>query len=149
MKTALLRPTALDPATQGKIVSLLADGHFMGVACRASGITYRGLRHWQRRWEGGDPMAERFDDFFREVERASAIGEVLALARVRSGEPGWRSAAWFLGRRFPGPWGRKARAVARGVDVGRMSEEELRPVVGEGNVEGPRGVDGDGGIDHE
>jgi hypothetical protein len=126
MNSVLERPTVFDAATRERIVSLLALGSFAATACRAAGVSYQGYRRWQRMWEEGDPKAERFAGFFEAAARASAMAEVEALSKVRSGRPGWRSSAWFLGRRFPGRWGRKARLIPRGVDVKRLTDEKLR-----------------------
>lgn len=109
MGSSLEKLTALDLKTQQQIINLLSVGNYITVACKAAGITYRGFRHWQKRWEEGDPDAMRFDEFFQAVYQATALGESNALIRLQAGGPSWQAQAWFLERRFHQRWGRKDR----------------------------------------
>ena len=105
----LVKPAALSPECQQSIIELLSRGNYLSTACEASGITYNGFRWWQVRWEQGDKDAQKYDDFFKAIKRASAIAEVDALDVVRNGNPAWQGNGWFLERRFPKRWGRKDR----------------------------------------
>jgi hypothetical protein len=104
------RPYALDAATQRRIVRSLAAGQFLKTACREAGTTYDTFRRWRDRVEAGDPGAERFAPFFAEVDKTLARCEEDAVSVVIAGKDGWRGAAWYLERRFPGRW-RKSRTV--------------------------------------
>lgn len=110
MNSDLQRPRALTIDVQRKIIELLAAGNYLQVACEASGLTYDCFRHWQKRWEQDDPIAQEFADFFKAIKVAVSHGECKALGDVRHGQQGWQSAAWFLERRFPNRWGKQERA---------------------------------------
>ena len=128
MGTQLQRPRALSREVQQRIITLLAEGNYLFVACEAAGLTYSGFRHWQRRWEDGDPVAQEFADFFESVKRAVAVGEVNALRELTAGDPGWQSRAWFLERRFPQRWGRKDRTPVQPKPpkpIDQMTPDEL------------------------
>jgi transposase len=128
MKNALELPTALSPEVQQRIVALLAEGNYLSTACGAAGITYHTFRWWQRRWQEGDPDAQRFDEFFRVVDVASKAAESNALGRIRTGEPNWQANAWFLERRFPQRWGRQERQalpVKPPKPLDQMTDDEL------------------------
>lgn len=130
MGTEIQPLTALDERTQSAILGFLAEGNYLKVACEAAGITYRGFRHWQRRVEDGDPEAtSRFGDFFAKVNQAVPIGEAVALANLRRGDPGWQAQAWFLERRFPKRWGKQDRPEVSPQVVTKMSDEELETIV--------------------
>jgi hypothetical protein len=119
------RPTVLDPATQAEVLCLLESGAFRSSACRAAGISYRAFRYWEKLWEDGDGRAARFGKFFESVGRAETRIEVARLAEVRSGGPGWRAAAWLLGRRFPERWGRRASSPVPSENVTKLGDDEL------------------------
>lgn len=123
----LARPTVLSPEVQLAIVTALAEGNYLATACQAAGITYSGFRWWQKRWEEGDPVAQRFADFFESVNRASAVAERSALGGVRAGSPGWQGEAWFLERRFPRRWGKRDRAPVPATprDLTKMTDDDL------------------------
>jgi hypothetical protein len=111
MKTTLAPLTTLDHEVQQNIITLLTKGNYLKTACIAAGITYSGFRHWQKRWEDGDPAAtERFGEFFSKIETAVRIGEAAALDRLMSGGPNWQAQAWFLERRFAPRWGKQDRS---------------------------------------
>jgi len=125
-KTALRRPYVLTPEVQGSIIEFLTHGNFLRTACEAAGTTYRCFRHWQRRWEGGNPDAQIFADFLHAIKKAVALGEINALRNVLAGGPGWQGSAWFLERRFPERWARKDIIVVKGVrDLSELTDDEL------------------------
>lgn len=128
MGTKLAKLTALSDTVQRAILEHLKQGNYIGTACQASGITYRGFRGWQKRWEEGDPAADRFALFFEAVPIAIAAGEAYALADLRRGAPGWQAQAWFLERRFPSRWAKKDQLIIKGKDVAKLSDEELESI---------------------
>lgn len=101
------RPTVLTPEAQRIITNAVAEGSHLSVACRAAGITYSNFAHWRKRCEEGDETAQRFADFFDDIKRASSVAEIMALSKLKEGEQGWQSLAWFLERRFPDRWGKR------------------------------------------
>jgi hypothetical protein len=128
----LPRPYALTVDVQGQIVASLREGNYVSVACRAAGTTYDTFRHWERRWEDGDPVAQQFADFFMASRKAQALAETEALRRVREGAPGWQGSAWYLERRFSARWGRRATIAVDGPrlleDLSKLTDEELEAI---------------------
>jgi hypothetical protein len=109
----LARITVLTPEIQRVIIEALAVGSYLTVACEAAGISRQAFDHWRKRCEDGDPNAQGFADFFAAVKKASGLAELSALQRISLGTMNWQSAAWYLERRFPKRWGRKAEAKQR------------------------------------
>jgi transposase len=127
MSTDLARPYVLTAETQATIIELLAQGNYVTTACARAGITRFCFYHWRRRWEAGDPDAQKYDDFFNACEKASAQAEASALVEVRAGAPGWQGNGWFLERRFPKRWGKQDRSPVPPPDkpLKDMTDEEL------------------------
>lgn len=130
MKTKLQRPYVLTPETQATIVLSLAEGNYIKTACEGAGTTYDCFRHWQRRWEEDDPVAQEFADFFKAVKKAVAQGEENALRTVVAGDTGWQGSAWFLERRFPKRWCKKDHLTLKSenVDVKTLTDAELEAI---------------------
>lgn len=110
MGKSLARITVLTPQAQKVIAESLAEGNYLTTACSLAGISTDTFYHWKNRHDAGDPGASDYSDFFGEVKKASAFAEVMALRAIRTGGFGWQGSAWFLERRFPKKWGRKAEA---------------------------------------
>ncbi len=104
MGRELDRPAVLTPEVQKEIVRLLGEGNYLAVACRAAGTTRQTFHYWKRLFLDGVEHAQVYAAFFEACDRALAEGETNALARLRTGRPGWQAAAWFLGRRYPRRW---------------------------------------------
>jgi len=120
------RPHALTPEVQEHILRLVGQGNFVETAVAASGITKQCLYNWRKRLAKGDPVAERYREFFDALKTALALGEVAALRQVLAGGAGWQRWAWFLERRHPHHWARKDMIIIKGVrDLGELSDEEL------------------------
>jgi hypothetical protein len=99
---------------QARIVRALAEGSYLSTACRAAGISTDTWYYWRRLCKIGVAYAQVYADFYGACARASAVVEASALAVVRSGRPDWRGAAWFLERRFPARWGKRATIKHKG-----------------------------------
>jgi hypothetical protein len=111
---SLPRPRVLTPDVQARIVRGLAEGSYLASACRAAGISTDTWYYWRRLCKNGVAHAQVYAGFYGACARASAVVEASALEVVRSGRPDWRRAAWFLERRFPERWGKRAAIKHKG-----------------------------------
>jgi hypothetical protein len=64
MGSQLDRPTVLTPETCKLIIEYIGQGNYLRVACEAAGLTYAGFSWWRKRYEDGDPDAQKFADAF-------------------------------------------------------------------------------------
>jgi hypothetical protein len=131
VRNKLDRIYVLDEKIQQEILDFLSEGNYLYVACEAAGTSYDCFHHWQRRWEDDDPVAQVFDNFFKAVKKAIALGEVNNLRTVTRGELGWQSAAWKLERRSHKRWGKKEIVVIQkgsDFDPSTMTDDELREI---------------------
>src|SRR4051812_37873519 len=81
------RPYVLTPAVRETIIDSLARGNFIATTCRLGGIAPSTFYRWRKRVAEGDPVAERFADFYRHVNMVLAQFEVRAVAAVTEGDP--------------------------------------------------------------
>ena len=51
-------------------------------------------------------IVSQFTELLDLVQKAEAEAVFEALVRIRKGDDGWESAAWWLARRYPREWGR-------------------------------------------
>jgi hypothetical protein len=132
------KPHALTVASQKTIVESLAEGNFLVVACRRAGLSVRPYYYWRKLLEAGAEHAGVYREFYAACDKASAVAEMNALAAIRAGMPGWQGSSWFLERRFPTRWGRKAEITLRGIpaDLSALTDEQLEAL--ERSVSGRR-----------
>jgi lambda repressor-like predicted transcriptional regulator len=95
----------LTPEIAQHIVAGLAAGSFLKTVAGQVGVTPRTLRNWLRRGQSEDEPF--YAEFARAVARAEAIGEGAALERIWVAR-NWQASAWFLERRWPQRYGRRA-----------------------------------------
>jgi len=122
------RPRSLTREVQALILELLKAGNFLDTACLAAGTTRHCFYHWRRRWMAGDPDAQEYGEFFNNIKKAIAVGEVTLVAKVTRAGPNWQAAAWMLERRHYRRWGKKDVVVVKGArkkDLSDLSDEEL------------------------
>jgi hypothetical protein len=129
--TDLQRPYVLTRQTQARILRSLIRGNYITTAIKASGISIEGYYHWYRRWRDGDPGAQKFNDFFETIKRASAHGEQVALRNIQDDPANWQRWAWFLERRHHQNWGKKETVVVKGAkrDLSNLSDDELDDII--------------------
>lgn len=101
------RPESLTKDVQKQILKHVRDGNFFEPSCVASGVSRDTVDYWQRRYEAGEEVAQKYADFFVALARARAEAELEAVVDVKTGRPGWQGQAWFLERRYRGRWGQR------------------------------------------
>jgi len=123
------RPPKINEERIEKIANLLERGNTRRTAAHASGIGDSTLRLWlsiareerDRLEEGGRPRKSKalYLALLASVERAEAKAEARHVERIRlaSEEGTWQASAWWLERRRPQDFARRAR-----VQVGGDSE---------------------------
>lgn len=92
----------MSPAQRDKCLQMIAAGHFITTACRASGFS---KEHFYDT-KAADPT------FKAAAESAMADAEASCLAAIAS-DPAWQSRAWILERRFGERWARKPDVIAQ------------------------------------
>ena len=127
------RRTTLTPEVQDDLVKIIQIGNYYATACRYVGVPESTFYRWLERGEkeivriveleqknddGGKKHKEVKPDkhemiyveFWEDIKRADATGEVSAVLKVKSafGES-WQAAMTFLERRHPEGWRRKDR----------------------------------------
>lgn len=124
-----IKPIALTPEVQAKILQYIEAGNYPSTACEASGISYDAVKYWLRKWENNDEDAQKFADFFVSLKNSISIGECSALQTLKQGGPGWQAQAWFLERRFYKKWGKKEQAALPQIDLSKKTREELQAII--------------------
>lgn len=93
----------ITPALIELICGHLKEGNYDMVAAQAAGITRQTFYNWVRKGK-----AERegiYFDFYIEVEKAKAEGEVELITTIRkASRRSWTAAAWILERSRPERW---------------------------------------------
>lgn len=89
------------------ILNHIRAGNYVGVACRAAGISTTTLKNW---------LIE-YPDFKVSVDEARAESEARDIEFI-NGVDSWQARAWKLERRHPERWGRLERKVVSGPDGG-------------------------------
>lgn len=115
------RPTKLTPSLKSRLLLLLADGNYRGVAASACGIDYATFCRWMN-----DPRPP-FRALRADCERAEAQAELDLTGIVRraaNGDP--KLALEFLSRRYPERW-----AAASKVDIETMLRREAASLAAE------------------
>jgi len=108
------RPTKLSDDLILEVARGLALGAYNTTVMKALGIKERTWYAWIDKGikaEAKPPSKRTKADllylkFAMVTEQADAMGEMAALAEVRSGGFGWQGSAWFLERKHPDRWGR-------------------------------------------
>lgn len=111
----MARPSKLDDVLQGKLVARIRAGAFAEQAARACGIAPSTFYAWQARGRaaiasGTKAKAEQpFVSLVEALDEALADAEIHATTVLRAAMgDDWRAAAWYLERRHPKRWSRKA-----------------------------------------
>lgn len=107
------RPKLLRPEIQEKLLEGLRSGLYMEQAARMAGIDVSTLRRYVER--GKRQEVGLYRKFYEAVQAAEAEVEdekLQQLFRVAERADHWQGYAWFLERRFPDRWGRRAAAPA-------------------------------------
>lgn len=106
------RPSKLTPEVIEELSTQIGRGLTYALACKRAGITYQTFRRWRAgRFPKTTPV-ELQEQFCLALKRAEAqlIYELLCTIRAHgfADLPGdWRTAAWFLERRYPQHFGRR------------------------------------------
>lgn len=134
--------TKLTPEMMHEISSKLSLGLYVTTVCDFVGISpstfyawkNRGEEEIERRLEGypDDKEAQPYVNFAREIRRATAQSEVVAVGAFRkgfNGKDGWKAARDFLGRRYPAHWGNRQHVhhtgkIDHGADLAQAVEAQ-------------------------
>lgn len=105
----MARPSKLTVELVDTLVALFEAGQFASVACRLAGIGETTFYRWLE--EGGQAKTGRKREFWEAIKKAEAMAEArrVDIIRQAGAEPKtWQAAAWWLERRFPSRYGRRA-----------------------------------------
>lgn len=119
-----MRKTKLTKNVTEKLVKAIKAGNFIDVAVVYAGISTASYYRWRERADkeltritkalehnsyAKILRSERkYVEFRDTIDEALSVAEVAAVFTIRSTFPDdWRSAAWYLERRYPDRWGRK------------------------------------------
>ncbi len=91
------RPTLCTHEVTDAIAAYLERGIALGTAAQACGISEADASHWMT-W--GAAGRKPYDDFFKAVAHARAIGEIYLHDKAIEGGKGSSQATWLLERRF-------------------------------------------------
>lgn len=106
----------LTPALIDRVCEFIRRGNYTQVAAAANGISTSRFYEW----------LQKYEDFRDAIEKASGEAEDEALGLVRSGHPEkWAPNAWYLERKHPDRWGRRALVVAD-AEKRKLETEKLR-----------------------
>lgn len=123
------------PEIRDRLTAAVRAGTPIATACKFAGISYRTLREYIAIAEAPPPSPRQYPDraafnaarrryaavceFVAALRRAEAEVEAASLARIRrAGANGdWRADAWFLERRYPDEYGRRAVDVTGTITV--------------------------------
>jgi transposase len=103
------QPPKLTPKTRKAILNAISKGASRRAAAQAAGIGKTTLMNWlhEGRREGGSATMVQFVAEVEQAEAQAAVAACIAVQNAWSSD--WRSAAWFLERRYPQEWGRRAQ----------------------------------------
>lgn len=97
----------LTPERLQRAVALLRAGNTLSATSAAIGVGRNTLRAWVKRGEGETEGA--YHDLRAATHEAQGAAEARMVALVaKAAEVHWQAAAWWLERRRPRTWGRKA-----------------------------------------
>lgn len=106
------RRTKLTPETHERIIQAVRAGLTHERAAAAAGIDERTFYNWMKRGESSTRGI--FFQFFQDIKKAEAEGELALVARIQraASEGTWQAAAWLLERspRTRPQWGRNVGA---------------------------------------
>lgn len=109
--------SAISPAQQDQLVTLLRAGHYINHACVIAHVHRDTFAYWCRkgganRFAGSkgfvppEQAKPTYRKFVRRIERAQALAEADAVEAITSAFAyDWRAAAHWLSRRYPERWG--------------------------------------------
>jgi hypothetical protein len=126
------QPTALTPAVQSELLTMLTTGAYIEHDCQAVGIAPSTYYLWMSRGQafkdavasGEKPnkLDEPYMEFLEAMTRARGRTSTRVSGLVlKAAERDWRAGAWWLERSFPNEWGRK-----RGRTAGRSEQWAAR-----------------------
>jgi transposase len=133
----MARPSRLTDEMQDKLVALLEAGQFASVACRLAGVAESTYYLWMEK--GATAKSGRYLEFSEAIKKADAMAEArrVETIRVAGTDPkSWPASAWWLERRHPDRYGRRAVEVsgpkggpiplqATVFDVSKMTDEQI------------------------
>ncbi|MBE3576893.1 MAG: hypothetical protein IMX00_04305 [Limnochordales bacterium] len=116
------RPTKLTPERIKILVDAVAAGNYYETACALAGITYRTFAKWREKGERA--KSGIYFQFVQDLKRAEAFAEAERIKRIREAakEGNWQADAWWLERRYPERWGRRAVDVSMKQEVSGQVE---------------------------
>ena len=103
----MARKSKLTPEVTERIVTAIQAGNYAKVAAEMAGIGETTFYRWLEMAE--EPNAhKKYREFRESIERAEAVAEVMAVARIRQAADNgtWQAASWFLERKHGERWGR-------------------------------------------
>ncbi len=125
------RPTKLTPAVQRKLCKALADGNTRTDAARIAGIGLTTFKVWMIR--GKKHKTGIFRAFRAAIKEAESKASSSMVGKIRkAANEQWQAAAWWLERRRPEDFGRKATQVIEGgkkpitVDIKDMTSDDIK-----------------------
>ncbi|GEO26677.1 hypothetical protein AAC03nite_24620 [Alicyclobacillus acidoterrestris] len=113
------RKTKLTPDLQKRLMSFIAAGNYVEVACAASGISTTTFYRWLE--QGEKAKSGIYREFRDAYKQAEAVAEMKRVKTIQDAADlgDWRAALAYLERRYPDRWGRKDRVQA---DVNHSGE---------------------------
>jgi transposase len=116
----MARPTKYDITKAERILTALRAGNIEADAAAFADVPYGTYRHWK----------EDRAQFRAAVDVAKAQAKVAAVTTIRSAwGQSWKSAAWWLERRFPEEWGKRdILEVTIKQEAERIAAEHNEPV---------------------
>ena len=120
---AIGRPTKLTPEVTEKICAGIRSGLYLEDAASLAGVDVRSVHRWMAR--GDDEPDGQHAAFCHAIKKAVSETQVAALGIIRTAAEGgnWTAAAWYLERRHPNLWGRRAVA-SQAAHEGQEAQEQ-------------------------
>jgi hypothetical protein len=107
------RPSKLTPKIRKQLCELIGQGHYLEIACKASGLDYTTFRRWMVR--GQEEEEGPYRQFCDAVNGAQAQAEVTILNHWLKQVPrDWKACRDLLERRFRDRWSRNDKVELSG-----------------------------------
>lgn len=111
------RPTELTSEVYRRIRKALLAGSYRTDAAKYGGVAYSSFNYWLKR--GKNEPGTIYSDFRRMVIRSEELVRVqMAGTIVAARKNDWKAAAWWLERKSPDKWAKRARLDGTVVPLG-------------------------------
>ncbi len=122
----------LTPYVVERIVIAIELGNYMETAAAFAGVDRTHFHDWLKRGRHGieNGSTTTFTKFVEEIDKAIAKAEMDHVEILnKASKKNWNAAGWWLERRYPARWGRKARTSgeeAPGKSISELIEEAAK-----------------------